>query len=97
MEVAKKLGTTQATISYYLHSKRGKSGIEQLKSKPQVFSIASEMAEHIAKDKYSLIDATLAFCRLCRALKGGEMMCELHRHSVSLPIECDVCAEEANK
>lgn len=97
MEVAKKLGITQATISYYLHSKRGKSGTEQLKSKPQVFSIANEMAERIAKDKYSLIDATLEFCRLCRALKGGELMCDLHRHSVSLPEECNVCAELQNK
>lgn len=97
MEVAKRLGTTQATISYYLYSKRGKKGMEQLQSKPMVQSTASDVAERIANNKFSLIDATLEFCKLCRALKGGELMCDMHKRSVSLPENCNVCTETAHK
>lgn len=97
MEVAKKLGTTQAAISYYLYSKRGKKRIEQLRSKPLVRSIASEIAEHIANNKFSLIDATLEFCKLCRALKGEELMCDMHKRLVSFPENCDICAQTAHE
>ncbi len=91
MEVAKSLGTTQATISYYLYSKRGKKGMEHLQSKPLIRSIAIEVAERIANNTFSLIDATLEFCKLCTALKGGELMCDMHRRSVSIPEKCNVC------
>ena len=97
MEVAKRLGTTQATISYYLYSKRGKKGTEQLQSKPLVRSTASEVAERIANSEFSLIDATLEFCKFCMALKGGELMCDMHKSLVSLPEKCNVCAETAHK
>jgi len=97
MEVAKRLGITQATISYYLYSKRGKKGVEQLQSKPLVRSTADEVAERIANDKFSLIDTTLVFCKLCRALKGGEVLCDMHKRSVSLPENCNVCAETPHK
>jgi hypothetical protein len=97
IEVAKTLGTTQATVSYYLHSKRGKKGMEHLQSKPLIQSIASEVAERIANKKFSLIDTTLEFCRLCKALKGGELMCDMHKRLVSLPENCDLCAEATHK
>ena len=97
MEVAKRLGTTQATISYYLYSKRGKKGMEHLQSKPLVQSTANEVAGRIANNKFSLIDATLVFCKLCRALKGEELMCDMHKRLVSLPENCNVCAETAHK
>lgn len=97
MEVAEKLGTTQATISYYLYSKRGKKGVEHIQSKPSVRAVANEVAERIAKNKFSLLDATLEFCRLCRDLKGGELMCNMHKRSVPLPEDCNVCAEPAHK
>jgi len=97
MEVAKRLGTTQAAISYYLDSKRGKKGIEPLESKPLVRSIASDVAERIANNKFSLIDATLEFCKLCKALKGGELMCDMHKRLVSLPEDCNVCEKTAHK
>lgn len=97
MEVAKRLGTTQATISYYLDSKRGKKGMEQLQSKPLVRVTASEVAQRIANNKFSLIDATLEFCKLCRALKGGELMCDMHKRLVSLPEDCNLCAETVHE
>ena len=97
MEVAKRLGTTQAAISYYLDSKRGKKGVEPLQSKPLVQSIASEVAKRIAENRLSLIDTTLAFCKLCKALKGGELMCDMHRRLAFLPENCTICAETTLK
>ncbi len=97
IEVAKSLGTTQATISYYLYSKRGKKGVEQLKSKTLVQSSANEVAQRIANNNFSLIDATLEFCKLCRVLKGEELMCDMHKRSVSFPENCNLCTETEHK
>ena len=97
MEVAKRLGTTQAAISYYLYSKRGKKGLEKLQSKPLVRSVASNVAERIARNTFSLIDATLEFCKLCGALRGGELMCSMHKRLVPLPEDCNVCTETAQE
>jgi len=97
MEVAESLGTTQAAISNYIYSKRGKKGREQLESKPLVQSTVSEVTERIAKTKFSLMDATLVFCKLCMALKGGELMCNMHKRLVSFPENCNICAETAHK
>lgn len=66
---ANKLGTTQATISHYLYSKRGGKKIKQLQSIPLVQSTASEVAEGIATEKFSIMDVALIFCKLCTALK----------------------------
>jgi len=65
---AEKLGTTQATISHYIHLKRGKR-IRQLESIPFVQSTASEIARNIATGEFSTADAMLMFCKLCRVLR----------------------------
>lgn len=66
---AKKLETTQAAVSHYLHLKRGEKRMKELQSIPIVQSTASEIAQGIATEKFSIIDTTLAFCRLCDALR----------------------------
>ena len=65
---AKKLGTTQAAVSHYLRLKRGEKRLKELESIPIVQSTACEIAHGIATEK-PVIDTTLAFCRLCNALR----------------------------
>jgi predicted transcriptional regulator len=69
VEAAKRLGTTQAAISQYLHSKRGYGGADQFRETlPRIRESASETARRIVKENISLNDAMTAFCNLCREL-----------------------------
>jgi predicted transcriptional regulator len=93
---AKKLGTTQASISHYLCSKRGEKMVKQLEASPPVQAIVNEIAEGIAADKISPLDAMLHFCKLCGALRSGDLICEWHKDCLTLPDGCNVCPP-ANK
>jgi len=88
---AEKLGTTQASISHYLYSKRGDKRLKQLEASPSVRSIADEIAEGIAAEKLSPFDAMLEFCKLCRALRTGDLICDWHKDFLAVPEACDVC------
>jgi len=94
---AEKLGTTQATISHYLYSKRGDKRIRQLESVSLVQSTASEMAQGIAKGKVSATDAMLTFCRLCMALRNQNVICDLHKDLIPLPEGCNMCPDLSQK
>jgi hypothetical protein len=98
MAAAEKLGTTQATISYYLYSKRGDKRIKQLESVPSIQSTASEIAQGIATKKLSPHDPMLTFCKLCTVLRNRDVVCDLHRTDVaSLPKDCDLCERVTEK
>lgn len=88
---AEKLGTTQAAVSYYLDSKRGEKRIKQLESITVVQSVASETAKGIANGKTSSTDAMMQFCKLCIILRTEDIVCELHKDSISLPETCKLC------
>jgi predicted transcriptional regulator len=94
---AKKLGTTQASISHYLCSKRGEKMVKQLEGSPSVRAIINEIAEGIAADKISPLDAMLLFCRLCEALRSRDLICDWHRSSLNVPDTCNVCPPSAKK
>ncbi len=66
---AEKLGTTQATVSHYLHHKRGEKRIIELESMPIVQSTASELAQDIATEKSSFTNIVMRLCGLCNALR----------------------------
>jgi len=92
MAAAEKLGTTQATISYYLYSKRGDKRLRQLESIPSIQSAASEIALGIATKKLSPFDPMVTFCKLCMILRNRDVVCDLHRTDVtSLPKDCNIC------
>lgn len=70
MEVADKLGTTQAAISQYLRAKRGAAALEQFKDiLPLVHSAAKEVAEKISSGKISRNEIALKFCELCLSIQ----------------------------
>ena len=88
---AKKLGTTQASVSHYLYSKRGEKMVKQLDDSPSVRKIVDEIAEGIATDKTSPLDAMLHFCELCGALRSGDLICDWHKDCLDVPEACNVC------
>ena len=89
--VSKKLGMTQAAISYYLYSKRGNKKMEQLGAIPSVRSAASETAQAIAAGNASMTDILLKLCKLCTTLRKEGVICNLHKESVNLPETCNIC------
>ena len=95
MAAAKKLGTTQASISHYLYSKRGEKMVKQLESSSAIRAIVAEIAAGIAAEKLSPFDAMLQFCKLCEALRSGDMICDWHKSFLAVPEACNVCPSTA--
>jgi predicted transcriptional regulator len=74
MEAAENLGTTQAAISQYIHSKRGHKGIEQFEATvPMIQSAANETAKRLATEKMDADEVMVDFCKLCVALRERRM------------------------
>ena len=70
LEAARALGTTQAAISQYVHSKRGNKGLRELTDiLPKIQSAAAETARRIATEKIGKEEIMLDFCRLCVSLR----------------------------
>lgn len=75
VEAAQKLGTTQAAISQYIHSKRGYKGSEEFEViLPRVQSVAAETAELIAAEEINTDEVMLSFCKLCTSLREGKQL-----------------------
>jgi predicted transcriptional regulator len=91
VKAAKKLGTTQASVSNYLYSKRGEKLLKQLEDAPKVQKIVTELAQGIAEDKISPFDSMLQFCNLCEALRSEDFVCNLHKEITTLPKSCSIC------
>jgi predicted transcriptional regulator len=88
---AKKLGTTQATISHYLYSKRGVKLLKQLESIDYVRSLADQIAARIATQNLSPAESMLKFCELCKTLRTGNIICKIHKRFIALPEKCELC------
>lgn len=69
MEVAKKLGTTQPAISYYLSSKRGRRKLADLEANPFIKDAVNKIAQDIVENKVDLINLTNVICYICKAIK----------------------------
>jgi len=88
---AKKLGTTQAAISYYLYSKRGEKRMKELEAIPSVQSMTNQVASGIATQSLSPFEAMLKFCELCKILRTKDLVCDMHKGLITVPAACDVC------
>jgi len=72
VEAAEKLGTTQAAISQYIHSKRGQKGMEQFEGVlPLIQDATSEIARDIASGRKGTEEVMANFCKLCISLREG--------------------------
>jgi hypothetical protein len=94
---AKKLGTTQAAVSYYLYDKRGDKRMKQLEAIPSIREAASRVAEGIASEKFSIVDAMTVFCELCVSLRKSDAICGLHRDYTTLLNNCEACPDITQK
>ena len=66
VEVAKKLGTTQAAISQYVNSKRAYKGAEQFEDiLPKLETMAKNAAKCLANEELNLEDISVDFCKFC--------------------------------
>jgi predicted transcriptional regulator len=66
VEVAKKLGTTQAAISQYVNSKRAYKGAEQFEDiLPRLETMAKNAANCLANGELNLERISVDFCKLC--------------------------------
>ena len=93
--VADHLGTTQATVSFYLDSKRGDKIMKKLETVPAIRKIAHEVAKGIATGKLDSADSMTKFCALCLALRNSDVICELHHDRLTLPEFCNFCPQVA--
>ena len=91
--VADHLGTTQATVSFYLDSKRGDKMMKKLATVPAIIKVAHEVAKGIASGKICSADAMTKFCELCVALRKSDVICELHHDRATLPEFCNICPQ----
>ena len=79
------LGITEAAISQYSNSKRGK----EIKFSKKELSKIKKSAEEIMKNPEMLIRNLY---NLCVSLRESKVICELHKsHDKSIPKNCDVC------
>jgi len=93
VEIADKLGTTQAAISQYFSSKRGEKRMRAVQSVPKIRSAAKRLAKEIATERVSADDAMVRFCGLCTSLRKQGLLCDLHKEKVSEDEACDLCMQ----
>ncbi len=67
VEVADKLGMTQAAISQYVSSKRGMKKTTKLEKSLKIKKMAHQIAKDIAENKLNNFDVTSRLCDLCLA------------------------------
>lgn len=73
VKAAEKLGTTQAAISQYIHSKRGSKRVAEFEEiLPTIQSAAGEIAKGIATGEMNTDEVVLSFCKLCKTLQKEE-------------------------
>jgi predicted transcriptional regulator len=70
VEVANKLGMTQAAISQYVSSKRGIKKSTKLEMSSELKKMARQIAKDIAENKQSKFDVTPHLCELCLGYRG---------------------------
>jgi predicted transcriptional regulator len=89
--VADKLGTTQAAISFYISSRRGKKYIDELENSPQVQKIINYIVESLSSNTLNATELMLELCALCRSLRNNDIICNMHREYADLPEVCNTC------
>ena len=65
VEVAMRLGITEAAVSQYLHEKRAKRGLQQQGLKRRVERTARRAALQMSQNRISSDDAMKMACQLC--------------------------------
>jgi predicted transcriptional regulator len=91
IDIADKLGTTQAAISQYLSQKRGNQLVENLLTLPEVKSAVHSVVEKITDDESAPSESMSVICTLCETLRQNRITCTLHQNTIELPDDCRIC------
>jgi predicted transcriptional regulator len=75
---AKKLGTTQAAISYYISSKRGERYVKQLENNSLVTSKIREIVNGLEAGTLSSVEVTDKLCDLCESVRNLNLINTTH-------------------
>ena len=70
--VAKKLGTTQAAISYYISSKRGEKYVKRLENNPQTKSTIVTIINGLAAGTISSNEVMEKMCEMCTYIRKND-------------------------
>lgn len=88
IEVSKKLGITQASVSQYLSSNRG--GNNELQDLfPKIEDYSKSIAKKIASGKSREIQLSL-LCEVCSKIREEKKFCSYHKNLLQIE-SCDVC------
>lgn len=71
--------------------------VKQLEASSAIRAVVAEIAEGIAAEKISPFDAMLQFCKLCEALRSGDLMSDWRKSYLDFPEICNVCLPSAKK
>ncbi|MBS7287341.1 MAG: hypothetical protein KIH01_00955 [Candidatus Freyarchaeota archaeon] len=77
MVVAKMLGVTQATISHYLYSKRGKKYLEKVSSNEDIVQMVKKLADGVANGSVSDVELIARFCDVCSSIRSKRLLCDV--------------------
>ncbi len=93
VEAAKKLGVTQAAISYYLSSKRGV--FKQLFKSEFISKSVEEIAKGIVLNKINEQELTYSLIKIADYIIENKQLCELHKQfEEDLNVnECNLCED----
>jgi len=75
-EIARLLGITQPSISFYLSSKRGK-WLEMLEDNPKVGEMADRVAAALAQGRLSQEEAEAFMCQVCMLTRESPELKEI--------------------
>ncbi len=68
-DAADALGLTQAAVSQYLSSKRGRQGLELIESSDEAEEVIKEILEKIVAGRFHVDEEIEYMCKLCEILK----------------------------
>ena len=97
VEAAKRLGISQAAISWYLAKKRGhadKKGyrIIYVESSPEIKGLIQYISKKIAtEDATSTDEMTRKFCNACVSFRSNDKFCKMHLSLTPSVKGCTVC------
>jgi len=85
-KIADILNVTEAAVSQYLSKKRA----SEFKIDQKLDKDFGKAADRIQKDS-DVFTIMKEACGLCKEIRKGKFMCDLHRENAKLPLQCNIC------
>ncbi len=86
-EIAEKLGVTQSLISLYLSNKINVN--DEISKRLEDFDVELENLPQTSD-----IEFIISVCRLCKALRSDDVICNLHKEIDQSLLACNICSRQ---